>query len=119
MALRVRMIIGEQFHGGSSSPLLDVKQMRLGRLENIARRSGRSTLRIHGAVMNFWRARISGYFGKKTSALKTLFGVISRVAIDSLYSTCSSGLTTIVPAFSLTAWLSDHLVKIDSAEFRR
>ena len=37
----------------------------------------------YGAVRNFCRTRSSGYFGKKTSAIKTLFGVSSRVAIVS------------------------------------
>ncbi len=39
-----------------------------------------------GTARNFWRIRSSGYWGKKTSAIKTLFGVSSRVAIVSLYS---------------------------------
>src|ERR1035441_9080593 len=42
--------------------------------------------RAHCAVMNFCRARRSGYFGWNTSAIYTLFGASSRVAIVSLYS---------------------------------
>ena len=37
----------------------------------------------YGAVRNFCRMRSSGYCGKTTSAMKTLFGVRSRVAIVS------------------------------------
>src|ERR1700730_6325229 len=57
-------------------------------------------LHFYGAVMNFCRARNSGYLGKKTSAMKTLFGVNSRVAIVSLYSIRSCGLRTMVPGLS-------------------
>jgi len=37
--------------------------------------------RAHGAVRNFCRTRSSGYFGKKASTMKTLFGVRSRVGM--------------------------------------
>jgi len=72
---------------------------------------------IHGAVRNFWRVRRSGYFGKKTSAIKTLSGVNSRVEIVSLYSICSPGLIKTMPGLALIAWLSDHLVSTIPAEF--
>ena len=57
----------------------------------------------YGTARNFCRIRSSGYWGKKTSAIKTLFGVSSRVAIVSLYSMRSCGLTKIVPGFSVIA----------------
>ena len=59
--------------------------------------------------------RNSGYWGKNTSAIKTLFGVSSRVEIVSLYSILSCGLTRIVPGFSVIAWLSDHFARMSPA----
>ena len=62
MALRVGVIVGEEFHA--------VKD---------GRRSAASL--PYGAVMNFCRTRSSGNCGKKTSQMKTLFGERSRVAM--------------------------------------
>src|SRR5947208_16124665 len=62
----------------------------------------------YGTARNSCRIRSSGHWGKKTSAIKTLFGVSSRVAIVSLYSTRSWGLVKTVAGFSAIAWLSDH-----------
>src|SRR6266581_1131607 len=73
--------------------------------------------RRHGTARNFCWIRSSGYLGKKASAMKTLFGARSRVAIVSLYSTCSCGLIKTVPGVSVMACLSDHFVSIFSADF--
>src|ERR1700730_3315701 len=64
---------------------------------------GEESHRRHGSVRNFWRIRRSGYLGKKTSTMKALFGVRSRVEMVSLYSTCSPGLIRTRLGFSLTA----------------
>src|SRR5207244_5345308 len=56
-----------------------------------------------GTARNFCRIRNSGYWGKNTSAIKTLFGASSRVEIVSLYSIRSCGLTRIVAGLSAMA----------------
>src|SRR5204863_8909147 len=109
MSLRMRVIVGEE------------EYWSIGVLGNWQRLRNHyfiapSLHLLYGTARNFCRIRSSGYWGKKTSAIKTLFGVSSRVAIVSLYSTRSWGLMRIVPGFSAMAWLSDHFAKIAPAE---
>src|SRR4029077_7242427 len=109
MALGVGMIVGKEKYWNAEV----MGGWKHGRAHcSITQRSRR-----HGTARNFCRTRSSGYLGKKASAMKTLFGVRSRVAIVSLYSTCSSGLIKTVPGVSVIAWLLDHFVSIFPAEF--
>ena len=69
------------------------------KLHSVQYRPTARPIHLIGAVMNFCRIRNSGNLGKNTSAMKTLFGARSRVAMVSLYSMCSCGLITTVPGF--------------------
>src|SRR5438094_8782836 len=83
---------------------------------NYGPRSGRPERSIlsYGTARNFCWIRNSGYFGKKTSAIKTLFGVRSCVAIVSLYSKCTIGLIKTELGFTALYCLSDDFVWIST-----
>src|SRR5437762_14320288 len=108
MSLGMRMIVGEE--------LTVCRRELIDWHHSIYQLSTIDYQLFQGTARNVCRIRSSGYCGKKTSAIKKLFGVSSRVAIISLYSLRFWGLMRIVPGFSALAWLSDYCAQIGPAD---